>query len=42
MSSDCRSVFKILFFRPILFHIIATEERYVQGYCVLKKSAFFE
>ena len=32
--------FKILFLRPIFFHIIAAEERYMQGYCVLRESAF--
>ena len=31
---------KILFFRPIFFHIIAAEERYMQGNCVLRESAF--
>ena len=32
--------FKILFFQPILFHVIAVEERCMHGYCVLWKCSF--
>ena len=34
--------FKIMFFRPFLFHIITAEERSMRGHCVLRKSVFPE
>ena len=34
--------FEILFFQPILFHIISAEERYIQGYCIPMRCSFFE
>ena len=41
MTPGSTTFFKIEFFQPILFHIIAVEECCMHGHCVVQKSSFF-